>query len=202
MRLRDAVETPVSRLRSHGVEALSDRELVSLVLGSGSRAWLDRGLRYLSQSETAPARLRAAFELGRRVAGYEPCLGDPIRDPALLGRSLVARYSHHVQERLGAVFLDAKNRSIREQEIYVGTVNSTTVSTRDVFRLALDYHAATIVLFHNHPSGDPSPSAEDLLYTKQVIDAGRLLQVEVLDHLIIGLNRFVSLRSREHFWPA
>lgn len=119
------------------------------------------------------------------------------RDPTMLARSLVARYGHHVQERVGAVYLDAKSRVIREREIYIGTLNSTTVSTRDIIRHAINDHAAALIVFHNHPSGDPSPSSEDLVFTKQLVDAGQLLGIEVLDHLILGINRYVSLKGMQ-----
>jgi DNA repair protein RadC len=101
-----------------------------------------------------------------------------------------------MQERLGALFLDSKNRLIREREIYVGTLNATTVSTRDVVRLALEENAAALIVFHNHPSGDPSPSAEDIAFTRKLNEASRLFGIELVDHLIIGANRFVSLRKR------
>jgi DNA repair protein RadC len=140
--------------------------------------------------------LEAAFELARRVAYKENSCDDPIRDPEALARALVARYSHHVQERLGGVFLDAKNRIIAEREIYIGTLNSAAVSTRDVIRIALELNAASVIIFHNHPSGDPAPSAEDLLFTRRMAEAGKLMGVELLDHLILGANRYISLKQR------
>lgn len=212
-----ADERPRERLARHGAKTLSDAELIAILLGSGTRGrsaiqvardLLDGGLQNLARRELAAARrfsgvgeakasrLAAAFEIGRRLAAVIDENLEPVRDPETLGRSLIARYSHHVQERLGAVFLDAKNRVIREREIYVGTLNSTTVSTRDVIRFALEDHAASVIIFHNHPSGDPAPSAEDLLFTKKMVEAGRLMGIEILDHLIIGASRFVSLKQR------
>jgi DNA repair protein RadC len=94
------------------------------------------------------------------------------------------------------VYLDAKNRIIREREIYVGTVNSASVSTRDVLRHALDDHASGVIVFHNHPSGDPAPSAEDLLFTRKLVEAGKVLGVDILDHLVLGMNRYISLKQR------
>lgn len=137
----------------------------------------------------------ARLELNRRLAAVTDDR-DPVRDPEALARSLLARYAHHVQERVGAVYLDAKNRVIREREIYIGTLNSAMVSTRDILRFALDDHAAGLIVFHNHPSGDPAPSAEDLLFTRKLVEAGKVLGVDVLDHLILGANRFVSLKQR------
>ena len=122
--------------------------------------------------------------------------GEPVRDPSSFGSLLIARYAHQRQERLGAIYLDSRNRILREREIYVGTLTSASVSTRDVFRFALEDGAASIVVFHNHPSGDPAPSAEDLLFTKTLVQAGNVMNVAVLDHLIVALSGFVSMRQR------
>lgn len=210
-------ERPRERMHLHGAETLSDAELIAILLGSGTRGrsalavareLVAEGLTQLARRSFSPGRrlpgvgsakatrLLAAFEIGRRVAAASSVERDPIRDPESIARPLIARYSHYIQERLGAVFLDSKNRVIREREIYVGTLNSTTVSTRDVLRIALDENAAAVIIFHNHPSGDPAPSAEDLLFTRKMVEAGKLMGVDVLDHLILGANRFVSLRQR------
>lgn len=207
-------ERPRERMARHGAQTLSDAELVAILLGSGvrgksalalARELLTDGLRALSRKHVRrasgvgsakAARIEAALEIGRRLAAEYEGEADPVRDPDTLARSLIARYSHFVQERLGAVFLDSKNRIIREREIYVGTLNATTVSTRDVLRHALDENAASVIIFHNHPSGDPAPSAEDMLFTRKMVEAGKLLGVEVLDHLILGTNRYVSLKQR------
>lgn len=210
-------ERPRERLARHGPDSLSDAELLAILIGSGvrgrsaihvARDLLKGGLRAMSQREwgqsSSPsgigpakaARIAAALELGRRLAAHVEIDSPAIRDPESIARPLIARYSHYVQERLGALYLDSKNRVLREREIYVGTLNSTTVSTRDVLRYALEDHAASIIIFHNHPSGDPAPSAEDLLFTRRMVEAGRLMGVEVLDHLILGANRFVSLKQR------
>jgi DNA repair protein RadC len=130
----------------------------------------------------------------KRCGERRPRRLDPHRGPtAPVLRVRAARTGG--QERVGAVFLDAKSRIIREREIHVGTLNSTTVSTRDILRLALDEHAAALIVFHNHPSGDPNPSADDLLFTKRLVEAGNLLGVDVLDHLILGINRYVPLKG-------
>ena len=101
-----------------------------------------------------------------------------------------------MQERLGAIYLDSHNRIIREREIYIGTLTSATVSPRDVLRFALEENAAGTIVFHNHPSGDPSPSADDLLFTRKLVEAGGVMGVDVLDHLIVGANRYMSLKER------
>lgn len=210
-------ERPRERLMKHGPQTLSDAELLAILLGSGTRGrsavavardLLSDGLRELSRREFGNgsrirgvgagkwARIAAALEIGRRIAAHLDGDRDPVRDAESIARPLIARYSHYVQERLGAVYLDSKNRVIREREIYIGTLNSTTVSTRDVLRFALQDNAAAIIVFHNHPSGDPAPSAEDLVFTRKLVEAGRLLGVEILDHLILGANRWVSLKQR------
>ncbi|MFA6954962.1 MAG: DNA repair protein RadC [Thermoanaerobaculia bacterium] len=201
-------ESPLDRLLRAGAESLSDAELVAVLLGSKiekARTLVCDGLPAFARTEWTArrhrmrpresARILASLELGRRLSSWSENPRDPVRDPTMLARSLVARYGHHVQERVGAVYLDAKSRVIREREIFVGTLNSTTVSTRDIIRHAIDDHAAGLIVFHNHPSGDPSPSGEDLVFTKQLVDAGKLLGVDVLDHLILGINRFVSLKG-------
>lgn len=209
-------EQPRERLAQHGVQTLSDAELVSVVLTASrgrntleiARSVLSDGLlavarrdwrtyaRVTGIGEVNAAKIAASFELGRRAAIRDAPLDEPITDPDLIARSLLPKYVHHVQECLGAVYLDARHRVIRQRELYVGTVNSATVSTRDVLRHALDDHAAGIIVFHNHPSGDPAPSHEDLLFTKHLVDAAKALSVEILDHLILGAGRYVSLKQR------
>lgn len=209
-------EQPRERLARHGAQTLSDAELVSVVLSASrgrntidvARSILSDGLLALAKrdwrsyarvsgiGEANAAKIAACFELGHRTVIRETPLDDPIRHPDALARALIARHGHHVQERLGAVYLDAKNRIIVEREIYVGTLNSATVSTRDVLRFALDTHAASVIIFHNHPSGDPVPSEEDLLFTRKLVEAGKVLCVDVVDHLIIGQNRYISLKQR------
>lgn len=213
-------ERPRERMLSHGAETLSDAELVAILLGSGMRGrsaievardLLTDGLPALARREwpagrrcsgIGPAkacRIAAALEMGRRLAARQDGARDPIRDAASLARPLIARYSHYLQERLGAIFLDSKNRIMMEREIYVGSLNATTVSTRDVLRIALEESAAAVIVFHNHPSGDPSPSAEDLVFTRRLAEAARIMGVDLVDHLILGTNQFVSLRQRGVF---
>ena len=201
-------ELPLDRLYRAGVEALSDAELVSLLIDRGvshTTSLVRDGLPAFARTSWTSSRppvtrrqagrVLASLELGRRIAGLID-ERQPVTDSSMLGRPLMARYSHHVQEHLGAVYLDSKHRVIREREIYVGTLNFATVSTRDVLRFALESHAASLVVYHNHPSGDPEPSTDDLLFTRKLVDAGKLLNIEVLDHLILGVGRFVSLKMR------
>ncbi|HVE71021.1 MAG TPA: DNA repair protein RadC [Thermoanaerobaculia bacterium] len=210
-------ERPRERMRRGGAVALSDAELIALLIEPGRRgkSSLDigrelvaDGLLALARREWIPgkrvgslgggrvARIGAALELGRRIAAQSTTSSEPIRDPAMLAHRLMAAYGHRVQETFGGIFLDARHRILSEREIFVGTLKSATVSPRDVFRYALSDHAASVILFHNHPSGDPSPSPQDLSSTAKLAGIGDALGVEVLDHLIVTTSSYLSFKQR------
>jgi DNA repair protein RadC len=211
-------ERPRERMRRGGAIALSDAELIALLIEPGRRgkSSLDigrelvaDGLLALARQEWIPgkavgslgggrvARIGAALELGRRIAAQSTTSSEPVRDAAMVARRLMTAYGHRVQETFGGIFLDARHRIISEREIFVGTLKSATVSPRDVFRYALSDHAASVILFHNHPSGDPSPSPQDLSFTTKLVGIGQALGVEVLDHLIVTTNTFLSFKQCE-----
>ena len=211
-------ERPRERMARGGAVALSDAELVALLIEPGRRgkSSLDiareivaDGLLALSRREWIPgkavgslgasrvARIGAALELGRRIATLSITSTEPIRQPEIVARRLMATYGHRVQETFGGIYLDARHRIISEREIFVGTLKSASVSPRDVFRFALSDHAAAVIVFHNHPSGNPSPSPEDLAFTAKLVSIGQPLGVEVLDHLIVTPGSFVSLKQRD-----
>jgi len=210
-------ERPRERMRRGGAVALSDAELIALLIEPGRRgkSSLDigrelvaDGLLALARKEWIPgkpvgslgggrvARIGAALELGRRIAAQSTTSSEPLREPATIARRLMAAYGPRAQETFGGIFLDARHRIISEREIFVGTLNSATVSPRDVFRYALSDHAAAVILFHNHPSGDPSPSPQDLSFTAKLLGIGEALGIEVLDHLIVTTNSFLSFKQR------
>lgn len=192
-----------------GPAALRDDELVALLLGgpramSAARILLDRGgLPALARVVTADvpagprgaARLVAAVELGRRVAAAWPTVGWRIRAPADLAERLLPAMGHLEREELRSVLLNTKNTVTGMVTVYVGNLAGSPVRVGEVFREAVRVQAAAMVVVHNHPSGDPSPSAEDLRVTRELAEAGRLLDIELLDHLVIGHGRWVSLRS-------
>lgn len=209
-------DRPRERLLTHGAETLSDAELMAVLLGSGvpgknaiqlARELLQDGMSGLRRRDAAhiskmtgigPAkasRIVAAFEVARRLAAAETD-SLPQFDGDVFGRALVTAYAHHVQERLGAAFLDSRWRILRQREIYVGTINHAAVSTRDIVRSALEANACSVVLFHNHPSGDPSPSAEDLMFTRKVAESLKLCDIDLVDHIIVGAQRFYSMRQK------
>lgn len=210
-------ERPRERMTRGGAASLSDAELIALLIEPGrkgkssidiAREVTADGLLALAGREWIPgkpvgslgpsrvARIGAALELGRRIAALSTTASDPIRDPVALASRLIATYAYRPQETFGGIYLDARSRIVSEREIYVGTLSSATVSPRDVFRHAFNDHAAAVIVFHNHPSGDPSPSPQDLTFTTMLADLGAALGVDVLDHFIVASSGFISFRQR------
>jgi DNA repair protein RadC len=218
-RVRDLehAERPRERLARHGAPALSNRELLAVLLGTGTRrdSVLDvaerlqsAGLHELaarSLPELAAergvgavkaARVLAALELGARVASQSGKRAPFLRTPEEAARHLLARYAARPVETFGLLALDVRHRLRREAVISVGCLTSSLVHPREVFQEAVLARAAAIVLFHNHPSGDPEPSADDFALTRRLAAAGSLMGIEVLDHLVLGAGRYVSLKQR------
>lgn len=146
--------------------------------------------------DEAARRLRAAFDLGRLLLTDTGPARPELSDPGTVARFLLPRHSHAAVELFGVLSLDARHRLIREDLISKGCLTASLVHPREVFACALATRAATLVLFHNHPSGDPEPSAEDLALTRRLAAAGALMGIEILDHLVLGHGRYVSLKSR------
>jgi DNA repair protein RadC len=154
----------------------------------------------LMDSEALPAnvgrKLRAAVDLGAALALEGGGERARYSSPAETARYLLPIYSARPVEVFGVLALDVRHRLLREEVVSVGCLTASLVHPREVFKVALDARAAALVIFHNHPSGDPEPSAEDLALTRRLAAAGSLMGVEVLDHLILGAGRFVSLKER------
>lgn len=211
-------DRPREKLRQHGAAVLGDNELLALVLGSGSRRAdalnlanellrCQGGVRGLARAGCADlarvdgvgpakaAQITAAIELGRRTLTQPPDERLQLRTPRDAAAFLLPMFGARPVEHFGVVLLDVKHRVIRTAVIATGTLNSTIVQPRDVFREAILGAAAAIVAFHNHPSGDPSPSADDLDLTRRLVAAGTLLGIDVADHLVLGDNRYCSFRE-------
>jgi DNA repair protein RadC len=214
-----AAERPRERLLAMGAENLKDSELLAIILRTGSRqasvlelasSVLAKhgGLEGLSRASVAdlcaqnglgPAKaveLKAAFELGRRSFQLRPAERPQVRSPEDLARLMMGSMSNLEQEHLRVVLLNTKNRVLAQEEVCRGSLNSTAVRVGEIFREPIRQNAAAIILVHNHPSGDPSPSPEDVRLTSAAREAGDLLDIELLDHLVIGRGDFVSLRER------
>ncbi len=214
----DLGDRPRERLEQLGAGALSDVELLALVIGHGQRnrsaAAMARsllrhgGLRELARGDpqewrsepgvgvASAARLAALFEVARRLAAPAPSRGLVIRRPRDLGRHLMSRYGAERAECFGVVLLDGRNRFLSERVLSRGGWSASVVRPREVFRQSLLAAAPALVLFHNHPSGDPTPSREDVGITRQILQAGELLGIRVLDHLVVGAEGFVSFKER------
>jgi DNA repair protein RadC len=214
-----AEERPRERLRQRGAAGLSNAELLALLWGTGAAGRnvvdmaseavaLSGGLSGLAAAspielEALPgvgaaraAQLAAAFELGRRLLADWPSGRFSVRGPHDLADRLVLQMGRLEREELRVVLLNTKNVVLAMPTVYQGNVSTALVRVGELFRDAVRQHAAGLILVHNHPSGDPSPSPDDLHLTAESIAAGRLLDVPVLDHLIIGHDAYVSLRDR------
>lgn len=212
-------ERPRERLALRGAAGLTAAELIALLWGSGTRgrsavdlaedalATHDglSGLARASELELAglpgigaarAAQLVAAFELGRRLLADWPAGRWSIRGPRDLADRLILQMGRLEREELRVVLLDTKNHVLRVQTVYQGNVSSSLVRVGELFRDAVRSHAASVILVHNHPSGDPTPSPDDLHLTAEALAAGRLLDIALLDHLVIGHDAYVSLRDR------
>lgn len=212
-------ERPRERLQSLGPGALTAAELIGLVWGSGVRGasathvaedclvrleGLDGlGRASATELESVPgvgpvraAQVAAAFELGRRLLADWPAGRWSVRAPRDLADRLLLQMGRLEREELRVVLLNTRNVVLGVHTVYVGNVSAALVRVGELFRDAIRRHAAGLILVHNHPSGDPTPSPDDLHLTAETVAAGRLLDVAVLDHLIIGHDAYVSLRDR------
>lgn len=212
-------DRPRERLLVHGPRTLSDAELLGILIGCGTigknamqlaRELLPGGVgqlatrqpaqlaRYRGMGTAKAARIAAAFELARRAAAEKP-IEHPEFDVDLTGTALVRANSRQKQERLGAYFLDARHRIIVQREIFVGTVNQALISTRDILRLAVEENAVAIALYHNHPSGDPTPSGHDVEFTERLNRALVAADIELVDHLVTGRHQYYSMKRSGNY---
>lgn len=212
-------ERPRERLRKYGPEALSNSELVAILLGIGFRnvSALDlaqhllqnhNGIVGLAKMDldalckekgiglAKGAQLTAAFELGRRLASASLEDRPTVTTPEQAAALLMPRYGDKRQETVGFLALDTKNRVLKEAVVSTGTIDTAIVHPREVFRPAILADACAVIVFHNHPSGDPTPSKKDAEITKRLMEAGKMLGLEVVDHIIVARNRFVSMRRQ------
>lgn len=212
-------ERPRERLQNYGARALSNAELLAIILRAGvegrSAVGLGQqllahfgGLRGLARATVneicdlrgiGPAKtvqIKAALELGRRLVIEAPEERPQITSPADAANLIMFDMSLLEQEELWVLLLDTRNHVLDVVHLYQGSVNTSLIRVAEVFREAVKRNCAAIIVVHNHPSGDPTPSPEDVRITRQINDAGKLLDIELLDHLIVGHQRFVSLKER------
>jgi len=212
-------ERPRERLQKFGAEALSAQELLALVIGRGiskksvmsiaqellvrfgniktiSQATIEELSQIKGIGLAKAAQLKACFELGKREE-LEPELKNfDIKDPESVVRAIRASIKDKAKEHFKLILLNPRNKIIGISTISIGTLNASLVHPREVFKDAITHSAASVVLAHNHPSGDPEPSEDDIKITKKLVDSGKILGIEVLDHIIIGKNNFCSFKER------
>ena len=221
-RIRDlpSSDRPRERLRDAGPGALADQELLAILLRTGTAQenavavasrLLSRfdGLVGLARSsfpelcaerglgEAKAAQVQAALELGRRLVATQPQERAVIRYPQDVANLLQGELGLLDQEHMRVLLLNTRNQVLGTSDVYRGSVHTAVVRIGELFRDALRQNAPAIILVHNHPSGDPHPSSEDIAMTKQAIEAGELLDVDVLDHVILAQGRFESMKTKK-----
>jgi len=214
-----ASERPRERLRERGAAALSSSELLAIILRTGTPSenvlalasrTLARfgGLTGLAKAsfgelcsqrglgEAKAAQVKAALELGRRLLSTQPQERAAVHSPQDVANLVMAEMDLLEQEHLRVLLLNTKNQVLAMPEVYKGSVNTAQVRINELFRDAIREGCPALIVVHNHPSGDPTPSGDDIDLTRQAIEAGKLLQIDVLDHIIIGGQDVVSLRDK------
>ncbi|HZD11058.1 MAG TPA: DNA repair protein RadC [Candidatus Binatia bacterium] len=212
-------ERPRERLMRLGARVMSNAELLAIMMrtGVGGENVLRLADRLLAHFEGLPGiarasltelqvvngigpakavEIKAALELGRRLMASAPEERPRITSPADAANLLMSEMMLLEQEDLRVVLLDTRNQVLRVETVYRGSLNTSVVRVGEIFRAAIKDNAAAIIVAHNHPSGDPAPSPEDVHVTRQIRQAGTLLDIELLDHIIIGHQRYVSLKER------
>jgi DNA repair protein RadC len=212
-------ERPRERLRMYGSQSLSNAELLAIILRTGtsrenvlelagkllakynglsgllrvdfSELCTEHGL-----GEAKCAQLKAALEIGKRLARQQLEEKYQIKSPRDAANLVMVEMTHLDHEQMRILVLDTKNQVVENINRYAGTVNSSVLRVAEVFRPAITRNCPAIIVCHNHPSGDPTPSPEDIAVTEQLVQAGKVLDIELVDHLIIGNQKYVSLKDR------
>ena len=213
-------ELPREKLIAHGAAALSNAELLAILLRTGTRACSvlelanevlahirEQGLAALSYmspveltdirglGEAKAATVLAAVELGKRL-GAKSVSQSVVRGPEDAARYAMPRLLHEQKEHFAVLLLDAKNHILGMKVISIGSLTASVVHPREVFQEALRFSAASLILVHNHPSGDPTPSREDIATTERLVKAGKVMGIPVLDHIVLGGHAFLSMKER------
>ncbi len=215
-------ERPYERCLERGPEALSDAELLAVIIRTGAQgeSSLDLARKVLSLGrkedglstilhlsapelcslkgigEVKAVQILCVGELSKRIAQSSREKELVLDSPGSIAAYYMERMRHQEQEDMVAVFFDTKNHLLKDMLLTRGTVNSSLVSPREIFIEALRYHAVYVVLLHNHPSGNPEPSKEDMLVTQRIEHSGAMLGIRLIDHIIIGDNKYISFKER------
>ncbi len=211
-------DRPREKLTEKGPKALSDSELLAIILGTGSKKesvinisnklFNKYNLKSLSRlgigtlkkelgiGEAKACQIIACFELGRRLAKFKEDKKSAIKNAKDIAKIFIPEMGSLKKEYFKGIYLDSRKKVIKEETIFVGSLNESVIHPREIFEIALNENAAALILIHNHPSGNPKPSSQDIEITKELIKAGDILGIPVLDHIIIGNNKYVSLREK------
>ncbi|GAA0355129.1 RadC family protein [Bacillus horti] len=211
-------ERPRERMVKDGAEKLSNQELLAILLRTGtnqesvfslatriikeigsvrrlSEASVDELTKIKGIGLAKAVQIKAGIELGRRVAVKREALIS-IRSPQEAAKYLMELLKLDQQEKFYVLYLDTKNQIVYEKAVFVGSLNASIVHPREVFKEAVKWSSASIIVAHNHPSGDPDPSREDIEVTKRLVSAGEIMGIDLLDHIVIGDGRYVSLKEK------
>jgi len=214
-------ERPRERLIKYGPQSLKTSELLAIIIRVGIRNETavqlaerllqknDGNLKRLASltvnqlskdikglGESKSTQIAAAFELGKRLSAFTGDERPQINSPKDAVQILMPQLRYLSNETFHVLSLDTKNYVTRQRRIFEGSLNISIVHPREVFKFAIEESAASLIVAHNHPSGDPTPSSEDIKITKQLVDAGKILDIPILDHIIIGDGRYVSLKEQ------
>lgn len=204
-------DRPRERVLKLGASHLSNQELLAILIGSGTKNRVlmhFEGLNLLKDATIEELTaikgigtakgvlLLSALELGKRMSQYKPDDRYIVRSPEDGADYVMEEMRNLNQEHFVVLFLNTKNQIIHRQTIFIGSLNASIVHPREVYREAVKRSAASIICAHNHPSGDPSPSQEDIHVTKRLVESGKMIGIELLDHLVIGDRKFISLKEK------
>jgi len=215
-------ERPYETLEKYGASVLSNAELLAIIIKTGTRTETSvelsqrilkenadgRGLAFLHDisldelkaikgiGRVKAIQLKAVIEIGKRIISFRNDNKVCIHTPSDVSRYIMEEMRYLKQEHFRIIMLNTKNQVLKQVEVTVGTLNSSLVHPRDVFSEPIRHKCASIILIHNHPSGDPTPSREDIDLTYRLVEAGKILGIEVLDHIIIGDGEYISLKEK------
>ena len=215
-------ERPRERLLKFGASALSNAELLAILIRTGTKSESalglayrllahEQGLRFLTNTTVEElgaihgigiakaAQLKAAVEVGKRIALTQEGQDNFVKEPGAAAALLMEDMRSLKKEHMKAILLNTKCSVISIEEISIGSLNSSLVHPREVFIPAIKKSSASIILAHNHPSGDPTPSSDDIHVTKRIFEAGKLIGIELVDHIIIGDGKYISLKEKNLF---
>ncbi len=222
MTLKDLpqAERPRERLIRYGSDKLSLTELLAIIIGKGTpgesvavlasrllskfgdlnrleEASIEELTKIKGIGEAKATQIKAALELGRRLFSQEEVKGKTIQTAEDVYKLMRAELKNKKKEHFKLILLNTRNQVIRKVSVSKGTLNASLIHPREVFRSALSHSAASVILVHNHPSGDPKPSDDDIKITKRLIEAGKIMGIEVHDHVIMAGDRYTSLKAQK-----